>query len=110
MSTGGNPEGRQRSNARGRRIFFGILLMIAAPAIILVGYGTVPDSAVCFIVNQGNAKLGQPPSCSSVPSLGYFVVTVICFVAGLLTLAPWLRLLVGRSGRSLWDLRSRHGG
>jgi hypothetical protein len=111
MATGGSPEGRQRSNARGRRIFFGVLLLTAAPVIILAGYASVPYGGVCVLVNRSNTQLGQPLSCSTIPSMGYFVVAGICFVAGLLMLAPWwLGWLVGSSGRLLWDLRSRHGG
>lgn len=89
-------QGRRRSDTTARRIF-GILLLIAAPVIIVAGYGTVPDASTCNTINQMNTQLGEAGTCSTVPSPGYFVVAGLCVVVSLLMLAPWwLRWLGGK--------------
>lgn len=80
--------GRRRSDTRARRIF-GILLLVAAPIIILLGYGSAPDAGTCDTINQINTQAGLPATCSSVPSPGYFVAACLCVVVSLLMLAPW---------------------
>jgi len=89
-------EGRPRSDTKARRIL-GILLLIAAPVIILVAYGNLPTASACNTINQAYIQLGEPPSCPSVPSPSYFAAAGLCLVAGLLMLAPWwLRWLTGK--------------
>jgi Protein of unknown function (DUF2510) len=91
-----HPEGRRRSDTPARRIV-GILLLIAAPVIIVAGYGTLPSANVCNTINQINTQLGEPATCSTVPAPGYFVAAGLCVVVGLLMLAPWwLRWLTGK--------------
>jgi hypothetical protein len=79
-----------------RRIF-GILMLIAAPIVIAVGYANVPSADTCNYINSQNQQLGEPATCSSTPAAGYFVVAGILAVAGLLFLAPWLlRWIAGK--------------
>jgi hypothetical protein len=89
-------QGRRRTDTRARRIF-GILLLVAAPVIILFGYGNAPDAGTCNTINQINTQAGLPANCSSVPSPSYFVVAGLCVVVSFLILAPWwLRWLTGK--------------
>ena len=69
---------------------FGILMLIAAPIVIVAGYGSVPSADACNTINSMNEQLGDPATCSTTPAAGYFVVAGILAVAGLLFLAPWL--------------------
>lgn len=79
------------------RGFFGVLMLIAAPVVIVAGYGSVPTADACNTINSIQAQLGQPATCSTIPAAGYFVVAGILLVGGLLVLAPWwLRWLVGK--------------
>jgi H+/Cl- antiporter ClcA len=76
---------------------FGILLVIAAPVIVVIGYANKPSAQVCQTINQINANLGNPGSCSSSPSTGWWVFAAVVFALGLLMLAPWiLRWLTGK--------------
>jgi hypothetical protein len=75
-----------------RRRAVGILLIIAAAAVLAVGYGTAPSAAACTTANNLALELGNPETCSTMPSAAYFVGTVILLIAGLLILAPWWRL------------------
>jgi hypothetical protein len=89
-------QGRRRSGTKARGIF-GTLFLVAAPVIVVAGYGTVPNASTCNTINQMNTQLGRPATCSTVPAPGYFVVAGLCVVLSLLMLAPWwLRWLTGR--------------
>jgi hypothetical protein len=94
-----HPEGRRQSDTRARQIF-GSLLLIAATVIIMIGYRSVPDANTCYPINLADRMAGLPPSCSTVPPVGYFVAAGVCLVAGLLILAPWWLgwLTAGRGG------------
>jgi hypothetical protein len=70
-----------------RRRFLGILMAIAAPVVILMGYSNVPGASACNTINSIQANLGQAVTCSTTPALGYFVVAGILLVGGLLVLA-----------------------
>jgi len=94
-----HPEGRQRNDARARLIF-GSLLLITTIGIIMIGYRSVPDANTCYLINLEYKEAGLAPSCSAVPSIGYFVAAGLCLVAGLLVLAPW-SLRWPRAGRGL---------
>jgi len=96
-----HPDGRRQSDTRVRQSF-GILLLIAAIVIIVIGYRSVPDANLCYLINMERRMASLPPSCSSVPPVGYFVATGLCLTAGLLILAPWwFRWLTGsRQGPS----------
>ncbi len=58
-----------------RRLILGWLLLIAAVIVIIAGYSSVPTADACNFINQQQAQLGQPPTCSTTPSAGYFIVT-----------------------------------
>jgi hypothetical protein len=75
-----------------RRRAVGILLIIAAAAVLAVGYGTAPSAAACTTANNLALELGNPETCSTTPPAAYFIGTVILLIAGLLILVPWWRL------------------
>jgi hypothetical protein len=75
-----------------RRRALGILLIIAAAAVVAVGYGTAPSTAACAAANNLALELGNPATCSATPPLAYFVGALILLIAGLLVLVPWWRL------------------
>lgn len=75
-----------------RRRALGLLLIIAAAAVIAVGYGTAPSAAACTAANNLALELGNPVTCSTTPPMGYFVGTIILLIAGLLVIVPWWRL------------------
>jgi hypothetical protein len=81
-----HPEGRRQSDTRVRQIF-GSLLLIAATVIIMIGYRSVPDANTCYPIHLYYREAGLPLSCSTVPSVGYFVAAGLCLVAGLVILA-----------------------
>lgn len=94
-----HPEGRRQSDTRARHIS-GSLLLIAATVIITIGYRSVPDANTCYPINLYYREAGLPQSCSTVPSLGYFVAAGLCLLAGFLILAPWwLGWLTARNER-----------
>ena len=70
----------------------GILLIIAAAAVIAVGYATAPSAAACNTANHLALELGNPATCSTTPPAAYFVGALILLVAGGLALVPWRRL------------------
>jgi hypothetical protein len=81
----------------GTRLGFGILMLIAAPIVVVAGYANVPSASACNYVNSVNAQLGQPATCSTTPAAGYFVGAGILLAAGLLFTAPWwLRWIIGK--------------
>ena len=75
-----------------RRRAVGILLMIAAAAVLAVGYGTAPSAAACTTANNLALELGNPEACSTTPPAAYFIGAIILLIAGLLILVPWWRL------------------
>jgi hypothetical protein len=75
-----------------RRRALGILLIIAAAAVITVGYVTVPSAAACTAANKLNLELGNPATCSTTPPAVYFAGAIILLIAGLLIIVPWRRL------------------
>jgi len=83
-----HPEGRRRSDIAARQIL-GSVFVIAATVIILIGYRSVPDANTCYPVNLWDKEAGLPPSCSTVPSVGYFAAAGLCLLAGFLILVPW---------------------
>jgi hypothetical protein len=77
-----------------RRVL-GILLIIAGPAIVGVGYLTVPSASSCTAANNIAFELGQPATCSTTPSALYFVAAAVLLVGGVLIMMPWARWLTG---------------
>jgi hypothetical protein len=75
----------------------GILLIIAGPVIVGIGYLTAPSASSCATANNIAFELGRPETCSSAPSALYFAAGAVLLVAGLLTLAPWSRWLTGEN-------------
>ncbi len=75
-----------------RRRAVGILLIIAAAAVLAVGYGTAPSAAACTAANNLALELGNPATCSTTPPAAYFIGAAILLIAGLLVLVPWSRL------------------
>ena len=55
----------------------------------LPGDRSVPDANTCYPINFYYKEAGLPLRCSTVPSVGYFVAAGLCFLAGLVILAPW---------------------
>ena len=80
-----------------KRLGWGILLLIAASLVLVVGYKTAPKAHACNTVNSVNVRTGQPPRCSIRPATGYLVTAGILAALGLLVTAPWwLRRLGNR--------------
>ena len=75
-----------------RRRAVGILLIIAAAAVLAVGYLTAPSAAACTAANNLALELGNPATCSTTPPMPYFIGAVILLITGLLILVPWWRL------------------
>ena len=73
----------------------GVLLVIAGPAIVAVGYLHVPSASSCAMANGIALDLGKPPTCSTTPSSLYFIVAAALVIAGLLVAMPWSRWLTG---------------
>jgi hypothetical protein len=66
------------------RLVSGILLMIAGPVVIAIGYLRVPAASACATVNGIDLDLGKPASCSTTPSLPWFAAGAVLLVAALL--------------------------
>jgi len=79
-----------------RRRAVGISLIIAAAAVVAVGYGTAPSAAACATANNLAHELGNPATCSTTPPAAYFIGAVTLLIAGLLVLVPWWRDLPGQ--------------
>jgi UPF0716 family protein affecting phage T7 exclusion len=77
-----------------RRRALGVLLIIAAPAAVGIGYVNAPSAGACSRINNLNQALGEGPTCSTVPSAAYFVAGALMVIAGVLTIVPWWRRLV----------------
>ena len=77
-----------------RRRALGVLLIIAAPVAIAIGYVNAPSASACSRINDLNHALGEGPTCSSAPSMAYFAVAALLVIAGVLVLVPWWRRLV----------------
>ena len=75
-----------------RRRAVGILLIIAAVAVLAAGYATAPSAAACAAVNNLALELGNPATCSTTPPAAYFIGALILLIAGVLVLVPWWRL------------------
>ena len=48
-----------------RRRAVGILLIIAAPAAVAIGYANAPSASACSRINDLNQALGEDPTCST---------------------------------------------
>jgi hypothetical protein len=76
-----------------RRVL-GIVLIIAGPAAVAVGFMNAPTASSCNRINDLNRALGLGPTCSTTPPVGYFAAGALLVIAGLLVLVPWWRRLV----------------
>jgi hypothetical protein len=54
-----------------RRVI-GVLLIIAAPVAVAIGYASAPAASTCARTNDFNQALGEEPTCSTTPSAVYF--------------------------------------
>jgi hypothetical protein len=70
-----------------RRRALGILLIVAA-------HMNAPSASACSRINDLNQALGAAPTCSTAPSVAYFVAGALLVIAGVLVLVPWWRRLV----------------
>ena len=87
----------------GMRVVTGILLMIAGPVIVWIGYLRAPAASACARINSINLDLGKPASCSTTPSLLWFAVGAVFLVAGLAVVLTRSRMGVTTS--RLWPYR-----
>jgi hypothetical protein len=77
-----------------RRRVLGVLLIVAAPAAVAVGYANAPAASTCDRINDFNRALGLGPTCSTAPSVAYFWAGGLLVIAGLLVIVRWWRRLV----------------
>jgi hypothetical protein len=77
-----------------RRRALGVLLIIAAPVAVAIGYVNAPSASACSRINDLNQALGEGPTCSTAPSAAYFVAGALLMIAGVLIIVPWWRRLV----------------
>ena len=77
-----------------RRRVLGIVLIVAGPATVAVGYASAPSASACARINDFNQALGEGPTCSTTPSAAYLWLGAVLLIAGLLVLIPWWRRLV----------------
>ena len=77
-----------------RRRALGVLLIIAAPVAVAIGYANAPSASACSRINDLNRALGAGPACSTAPSAAYFVAGALLAIAGVLIIVPWWRRLV----------------
>ena len=77
-----------------RRRALGIVVIIAAPVAIAVGYANAPSASACSRINDLNRALGAAATCSTAPSMAYFVAAALLVIAGVLIIVPWWRRLV----------------
>jgi hypothetical protein len=77
-----------------RRRALGVLLIIAAPVAVAAGYVNAPSASACSRINDLNQALGEGPTCSTAPSVAYFVAGALLVIAGALIIVPWWRRLV----------------
>jgi hypothetical protein len=71
----------------------GVLLIVAAPATIAVGYANAPSASACSRINDLSEGMGLGPTCATTPPVGYFVAAGLLLLAGLLVVIPWWRRL-----------------
>jgi hypothetical protein len=86
---------REGFGMSGRRLGYGIMLLIVASIVVAIGYTTAPSASACNAINPVNAQARQPPRCSSTPATWYFVIAGILAGAGLLSTAPWWLRRIG---------------
>jgi hypothetical protein len=72
----------------------GVLLIIAAPVAVAIGYLNAPSASACSRINDLNRALGAGSTCSTAPSVAYFAAGALLAIAGVLVLVPWWRRLV----------------
>jgi len=77
-----------------RHRVLGAVLIIAAPAVVAVGYANAPTASACSRINDLNRALGAGPTCSTAPPAAYFLAGAALVIAGVLVLVPWWRRLV----------------
>jgi len=77
-----------------RRRALGVLLIIAAPVAVAIGYVNAPSATPCTRINNLNQALGEEPTCSTAPSVAYFAAGALLVIAGVLVIVPWWRRLV----------------
>jgi hypothetical protein len=77
-----------------RRRVLGVLLIVAAPVAVAIGYANAPSASACSRINDLNQALGAAPTCSTAPSTVYFWAGAALVIAGALVLVPWWRRLV----------------
>jgi hypothetical protein len=75
-----------------RRRAAGILLILAAAAVIAVGYAIAPSAAACRAANNLALELGNPMTCSTTPPMADFIGAIVLLISGLLIIVPWWRL------------------
>jgi hypothetical protein len=71
----------------------GILLVIAGPVVVVIGYLKAPSGSACSVANGIARDLGQQATCSTMPSMTYFGAGAVLVIAGLLVIMPWSRWL-----------------
>jgi len=84
---------RRQNGMNGMRRALGILLVVAGPAIVAIGYRNTPSASTCATVNGIARELGQPATCSTTPSALYFAAGALVLIAGVLVTVPWWRRL-----------------
>jgi hypothetical protein len=76
----------------GMRRALGILLVIAGPVIVAIGYRNTPSASACAMANNIARELGESATCSATPSALYFAAGAVLLIAGLLVIVPqWRR-------------------
>jgi hypothetical protein len=78
----------------GMRRALGVLLIIAAPVAVAIGYMNAPSASTCSRINDLNQALGAGPTCSTAPPVVYYWFAAVLLIAGLLVIVPWWRRLV----------------
>jgi hypothetical protein len=87
--------GNLKIGMNGMRRALGILLIIAGPFVVALGYLTAPSASACAAANKISLDLGQPSSCATSPSMLYFAGGVVLLIAGVLLVVPWARRPAG---------------
>jgi hypothetical protein len=64
-----------------RRRALGVLLIIAAPVAVAIGYVNAPSASACSRINDLNQALGEGPTCSTAPSAAYFAAAAMLLIA-----------------------------
>ena len=66
----------------GMRRALGILLVIAGPVIVAIGYRNTPSASACAMANNIARELGESATCSATPSALYFAAGAVLLIAG----------------------------